>query len=58
VYALLAKLLTNSLPLFTPPVVGVVDNTLASGVEKIPDELLTAILNLLAQFYGLRAFHP
>jgi hypothetical protein len=48
VYALLAKLLSNSVPLFTAPIVGVVDNTLASGIEKIPDELLTAIKNLLA----------
>ena len=57
-YAILAKLLSNSVPLFAATIVGVVDNTLASGIEKIPDELLTAIQNLLAQFYGFRALLP
>lgn len=57
-YALLAELLRHSSPLFTAPVIRVVDNALPPGVEEIPDELLTAVQNLLAQFYGLRALLP
>jgi hypothetical protein len=58
VYTLLAELRSHSLPLFTASVIRVVDNALASSIEKVPDELFTAIQNLLAQFYGLRAFLP
>lgn len=57
-YVSLAKLGRHSLPLFTAPVVRVVDNALTTGVEKVPDELLAAVQNLLAQFHGLRALLP
>ena len=55
-YVLLAKLCCHSLPLFTASIVRVVDNALAPGVEEVPDELLTAVRNFLAQCQGLRAF--
>ena len=57
-YTLLAKLLCHPVSLFTAPVVGVVDNALPPGIEKIPDELFAAIENALAQFDGIRAFLP
>jgi hypothetical protein len=51
-----AKLLHHPVPLFTAPIVGIVDDTLPPGFKEVPDELLAAIQNLLAQFDGLRAF--
>lgn len=57
-YTLLSELCCHSLPLFTAPVIRIVDNALPPGVEKIPDELFATVQNLLAQFDGLRAFLP
>jgi hypothetical protein len=57
-YTLLSELCRHSLPLFTAPVIRIVDNALPPGVEKIPNELFTTVQNVLAQFDGLGAFLP
>lgn len=54
VNARLLELLRNGVATHTRPVVSVVDDDLAAGVEEVPDELLAAFHHLLAKRDRLR----
>ena len=53
--ARLLELLRNGVSAHTRPIVGVVDDDLAAGVEEVPDELLAAFHHFPAKRDSFRA---